>query len=221
MKAVVLGATGLVGEQVLQLLAEHGAVTSVVAITRRDVTMPNSKCTNIVASLDDLSSVKDLFNGAVVFCCLGTTMRRAGSKAAFRRVDYDYCVEAARIAKVQNSEKFLMISAANADQKSFSFYARVKGEAEQAVANLALPSTIFLRPSLLLGEREERRVGEDIGQGVTRLLMPVLNKLKAPWVPISSDTVAKAMVCSAFNDSLSGVHYLYYSDLVNAAQSLN
>ncbi len=149
-----------------------------------------------------------------VFCCLGTTMSKAGSKDAFRKVDYDYPLRAAEITHRKGAQQYLLVSAMGADETSYIFYNQVKGEVEAAIAKLGFEAFHVFRPSMLLGERTETRIGEQIGQvvmkGLASLMVGGLKKYQA----IPAETVAEAMVHVARKE-LSGT-YVFESDKIKA-----
>jgi uncharacterized protein YbjT (DUF2867 family) len=134
------------------------------------------------------------FAGADVFCCVGTTIRAAGSQEAFRRVDHDLPVKAARVASAAGARHFLLVSAAGADAGSRIFYNRVKGETEAEVAALPFAGVALLRPSLLLGDRGESRPAEALAQRLAPLLSPLLAGPLRRYRAIHARTVAAAMV---------------------------
>ena len=131
-----------------------------------------------------------------VFCCLGTTIKQAGSQEAFRRVDYDYPVALAQAAARDGAKRLLVVSALGADARSKIFYNRVKGEMEAAVRAAGVPKTYFFRPSLLSGPRAEPRMGERVGLVVGAVLGPLLGRFR----PIHADLVAAAMIRAAERD---------------------
>lgn len=192
--ALLLGATGLVGGHVLDLLLSDPAYRRVTVLGRRPLARMDSKLDQRAADFDRLRDHEISFAVDDVFCCLGTTIAAAGSQEAFRRVDHDYVVEAARLAAEHGARRYLLVSAAGASARSRIFYNRVKGEAEDAVRALPLEGAVILRPSLLLGERAEKRPMETFAQRV----MPALNFLMAGplrrYRPIEAATVARAMV---------------------------
>jgi uncharacterized protein YbjT (DUF2867 family) len=140
-----------------------------------------------------------------VFCALGTTMRDAGSQAAFRRVDLEYPVALARAARQRGVRHFLLVSAVGASPTSRAFYNRVKGEVEAAITSIGFPALTIARPSLLLGQRSERRFGEQVGK-VLGMVAP------APWKPVPAMRVARALVEAARRDA-SGIRILENREL--------
>jgi uncharacterized protein YbjT (DUF2867 family) len=189
--ALLAGSTGLIGRQLLQLLLDDPYYTVVKAISRKPLDFVHPKLQNIVADLNSLTQHYDVLKADDVFCCLGTTIKQAGSKDAFRAVDYDYPLELARLTKNQGAEQYLIITALGSDAKSGIFYNRVKGEVEKAIGEIGFQSYHIFRPSLLLGERMEKRAGEGAATAVyTALGFLIPLKYKA----IDSVKVAKGML---------------------------
>lgn len=198
MKALLVGATGLVGGFLLARLLAHPQYSNVEVWVRRSLPQRDPKLGQKIVDFSNLPSQQ--VHADHVFCCLGTTIRKAGSEAAFREVDHDYPLALARLARAGGAKKFLMVSALGADAASSLFYNRVKGEAENAIAALDLPGVWFFRPSLLLGPRAENRPGERIGAVVGKLVAPLLIGGLRKYRPIHADAVAAAMVYAATHD---------------------
>ena len=188
--ALVVGATGLIGSQLVKLLSEDKDFGKVIVLSRRPLTVPE-KCENVVVNFDSLSESYEVIKADVVFCCLGTTIRVARTKEAFRKVDYDYPVEVAKLAKANGAVTYLLVSALGADKGSSVFYNKVKGEVEEAIQQLNYEMFHIFRPSLLLGDRHESRSGEDAAKVFFKFFgFLVPKKYKA----IESLKVAKAML---------------------------
>ncbi|HEX5726523.1 MAG TPA: NAD(P)H-binding protein [Longimicrobiaceae bacterium] len=194
MRALLLGATGLVGRHCLDLLLADDAFPSVAVLGRRRVERASPKLEQRVVDFDRLDEHADAFAAEAVFCCLGTTLRAAGSREAFRRVDHDYPVRAAQLAAAGGARQFLLVTALGADPGSSVFYNRVKGETEAAVRALPLPGVAILRPSLLLGEREGRRPAEALAQKAAPLLNPLLVGPLRKYRALPGAAVARALV---------------------------
>jgi len=192
--ALIAGATGLVGGYVLRRLLAHPSYARVEILVRRELPVRDPKLTQRIVEFARLGDGAPGVAPDDVFCCLGTTIRKAGSEEAFRRVDYDYPLALARLAKAVGAGKFLMVSALGADPKSAVFYNRVKGEVEQEIAAVGLPAAYFFRPSLLLGPRAESRRGEKIAIAVGKLIAPLLICGLRKYRPIHADSVAAAMI---------------------------
>ena len=193
-KALIAGATGLVGGYVLRRLLAHLSYSHVEILVRRESPIRNPKFAQRIVDFEHLEAGVPGIAPDEVFCCLGTTIKKAGSEEEFRRVDYDYPLALARLAKAAGAGTFLMVSALGADPKSAVFYNRVKGEVEQAVAAVGLPAAYFFRPSLLLGSRAENRPTEKIGIAVGKAIAPLMLGGLRKYRPIHADAVAAAMV---------------------------
>lgn len=209
-KAVVVGATGLIGKELVQLLLRDSAYTSVTVLVRRCIGISDPKLHEKLIDFDLLDKVDVDMNGADVYCALGTTRKDSGSQEAFRRVDYTYPLALARMAKHQGARGFIIVSAIGADSSSRTFYVRVKGELEDALKELKLPALHIFRPSLLLGDREQFRFGERMAQISSKIFMPLFVGVLRKYKPISAGSVAKAMLLAA-KSGQSGTH-IYESD---------
>ncbi len=191
---MLVGATGLIGSFLLQRLLASERYASVVVWARRDIGKTHPK---LRVEITDFEKVHERRAEAEdVYCCLGTTIKQAGSQAAFRRVDYDYPVALAMAAAAGGAKRLLVVSALGANPDSTVFYNRVKGEMEEAVRAAGVPKAVFFRPSLLSGPRAQERRGEKIGLVVGNLFGPLLGKYR----PIHADIVAAAMLKVAAED---------------------
>jgi uncharacterized protein YbjT (DUF2867 family) len=208
---LLLGATGLVGGECLKLLATDAAFERVVVLTRKpfpSVTSSLVHCHQI--NFDDPTSFRTYLNIDTVICALGTTIKKAGSQEAFRKVDYEYPLMFAKLALETGARHFLLVSSAGANAKSRVFYSRVKNEIEEAILNLGYPALSIFRPSLLLGHRTEFRTGELIGQ---KILGPLGFLMPRRVRPIHASQVATAIVKMAHSDS-SGVRLVTNEDML-------
>ncbi|NEN24569.1 oxidoreductase [Cryomorpha ignava] len=197
MKAVVAGATGLIGGYLITELENDSAFNAVVALTRKPK-QNSAKTTWKVVDFDLESKLESATEGAdVVFCCLGTTMKKAGSKEAFYKVDFQYVVDLAKAAKKNGIRQFSVISAMGADAKSKVFYNQVKGEMEAAIRELGFNELIIFHPSLLLGPREESRFGERVGIVLGKIFSPLLFGSLKKYHPIHVSHIAEAMSAEA------------------------
>jgi uncharacterized protein YbjT (DUF2867 family) len=193
--ALVVGATGLVGRECVRLLAARPAFGRVLVLSRR--ALPDDLCgptvQTVLADFDHLERHPDAFRVTHVFCALGTTIKQAGSKERFRQVDLGYPLRVAELARAAGARHYLLVGSMNADPGSRLFYPRVKGELEQAIISLGFPSVTIVRPSLLLGSRDEFRLGEVIFKALAWTFPP---KYRA--VPVRD--VARALVEAAVED---------------------
>jgi len=192
-KALLLGATGLVGKQLLDKLLASPAYAEVTAIVRKPLPERPKLKQVVLADFSAMSGAA--FEGAEdVFCALGTTIKQAGSQARFREVDYDYPVKAAQLAKAAGAKRYVLVSSMGADPASNIFYSRVKGETEAAIRALRLPMTSIVRPSLLLGPREQFRFGERAAAVLSRPLGFLFRGPLAKYRPIQAKDVAAVML---------------------------
>ncbi|MCE2679963.1 MAG: oxidoreductase [Burkholderiales bacterium] len=189
-KAWLLGATGLVGQSLLRQLAASQQHEQVLAWVRKSGSV--SSAAGISSHVVNFEHTGQWPTGPVdtVYCCLGTTQKKAGSKAAFKKIDHDLVLALAHYAKAQGCRHFLVITALGADPASSSFYSRVKGEVEQALTAIGFEQLSIFRPSLLAGDRTEHRLGEQIGLQLAQAFK-VLIPLKYQAVHV--DAVASAM----------------------------
>ncbi len=162
--ALVAGSTGLIGGQLLQLLLGDDYYDSVKAISRKPLEINHPKLENIVLDFDKLTEHHDALKADDIFCCLGTTIKKVKTKEKFRKVDFDYPVELAKLTKANGADQYLVVSALGADKNSKIFYNQVKGEVEEAIAQVGFKSFHIFRPSLLMGDRLESRSGEEAGK---------------------------------------------------------
>ncbi|GAB2688728.1 NAD(P)H-binding protein [Aliiglaciecola aliphaticivorans] len=190
--ALVLGATGLIGQNLINRLAADEGVEKVVAVTRRPVEYQSNKIVNQVVNFDELEQYSDVFTGDVLFSCLGTTAKQAGSVQKQRKVDFDYQYHAAKIAAENGVNHYILVSSSGANGKSISPYLKMKGELEDAVCVLPFKRISIVQPSLLIGERETFRLGESVASWILPTLckLPFLKRYR----PISGDEVAKKMI---------------------------
>ena len=203
--ALLMGATGLVGSHCLDLLLADDRYRRVRVLARRPVGRRHAKLEVHQVDFDRLEEHAKLFAVDDVYCCLGTTMAKAGGEAAFRKVDHDYAVKAAELAAGQGAEQFLLVSAIGADPQSRIFYNRVKGEAEAVVKRLPFRAVWVLRPSLLLGERAELRIGERLASAVSRPLSPLMLGRFRRYRPILGREVAQVMLRLAHQHGTGGI----------------
>lgn len=173
MRLLLVGGTGLVGRHVLELALADERVMSVTAPVRRAIPV-SKKLHAPILDFDRLPVDEDWWSTDAVVCALGTTIKVAGSQAAFRKVDHDYALAVARLARTGGARTFVLNSAAGANAASWFFYNRVKGETERDLATLGFPSLTLVRPGLIGGERDESRTAERVASVALRLLDPVL-----------------------------------------------
>lgn len=211
--AVIAGASGLVGQECLNLLLKrYDAVTSLV---RKPTGREHPRLVERRIDFDRLDTI-EIPQGAHVYSALGSTIKKAGSEAAFRRIDLDYPKMLAVRAAAAGGARFMLVSSVSADKSSGNFYLRVKGELEDAVAHMPLAAALFFRPSVLIGDRQEKRAGETIGGGVARALSFAFLGPLRKYHPIPAGTVAEAMVSAAAGGE-TGVQIYHYDEMLRLA----
>jgi uncharacterized protein YbjT (DUF2867 family) len=205
MKTVVItGASGVVGSRALERLLARDDVGRVVALGRRPLPVQHDKLVSRVVDLQNATALaSEVPDGvAIAVCCLGTTMKQAGSKAAFRAVDHDAVVAFGEAARQKGAARFLLVSAVGVNARSRSFYLKTKGEAEDALARLGFPQLTALRPSFIddQGARTDHRPLERIALPIGRALFSIIGKTSR-YAPITADAIAAALVRLAFDDT--------------------
>lgn len=195
--ALLAGASGLVGSQLIELLLESPEYTRVVVIVRKTTGIRHRKLEEYIVNFNNLESHSHVLKADDVFCCLGTTMKNAGSKEAFYRVDYTYVLKLAEITFKNGATQFLVISALGASPTSSIYYSRVKGEMEAAVKKIPFRSVKIFRPSFLTGDRKENRTGEKFGILLARIIGPFMFGPLKKYKAVADIIVARAMLRAA------------------------
>ncbi|GAB2534480.1 Rossmann-fold NAD(P)-binding domain-containing protein [Spirosoma aerophilum] len=208
--ALVIGATGLIGNLLTHQLVESPVYTTVKVLARKSLGWQHPRLQEVQFDFDHPNGL--LTQADDIFCCLGTTMKKAGSKDAFQKVDYKYPLDIARLSLANGAQQFSIVTSMGADSESSFFYNRVKGEVERDLALLSFPTLLIFRPSLLLGNRstgsqQETRLGERIAEGAMRLFKPLI---PARYRAIEAARVANAMLVTA-QENLTGKH-IFESD---------
>ena len=189
-KAIILGATGLTGSHLLELLLNDSNYDAVKVFTRKKLSISHPKIEEHVVDLLKLSDHADKFTADVVFCCIGTTKAKTPNKELYRAIDYGIPVEAAKLCKQNFINSFIVISAIGANPQSKVFYNRLKGEMERDVLAQQIKHTHLLQPSLIVGNRNEKRIGEDL----SKQFMKIVGFLIPPrYKMIEGKTIARAM----------------------------
>lgn len=197
MSAVVVGATGLVGRECVELLIARDDVAQVTTLTRRSLPLQSQQrrvtLRNVVVDFDKLDKAGNAFEATHVFCALGTTIKQAGSPSQFRAVDYGYALRVAELSLAAGVRHFLLVSSVGADSASRGFYLQVKGDLEAAVLALGFRSVTIVRPSLLLGDRAEFRFGEELAASLSWTF-------PRRYRPVHVRDVARVLVDAAVDD---------------------
>ena len=198
--ALIAGASGLIGQQLLPLLLASDRYARVLVLVRTPLPLVHEKLEQLVVNFERLADYRPQLVADDVFCCLGTTMRQAGSRAAFYKVDFTYVTELARLAASNFGGQLLVVSSLGADSQARAYYLRVKGEMEEAVRQTSFHAVHIFRPSLLLGHRAAPRAGEPLVAALFTLVKPLLLGPLRPYRAIAADTVARAMLRAAEDD---------------------
>lgn len=192
--ALLIGATGLVGESCLTELLKSNTYNKVIAVTRRELSISHPKLQTILVDFENLDASKDLLKCDDVYCAIGSTIAKAGSQQAFRKVDFEYPLKLAQLALWNGATRFILVSSLGADASSSVFYSRIKGELEEALKKLNYEWLVILRPSILLGNRKEKRTGEAVGRFLAEKFAFVFVGLMKQYRGTPVDMLARVMV---------------------------
>ena len=207
------------GNELLHQLATANSSKEIFALTRRPLGLVFPRTKNEVIVFDDLANYQPEKKCEIFICCLGTTIKQAGSQEAFRKVDFDYVLEFAKVAEREGAKKFIVVSALGANSHSSVFYNKVKGDMETAVQKLKIPEIVILEPSLLLGKRIESRPAEALTQKLSPLLNSILFGPLKKYRAIKASDVAKAIVKISERDLVLGTQ-VYLSDQIQEIADL-
>jgi uncharacterized protein YbjT (DUF2867 family) len=203
--AIIFGVTGLTGKTILSQLIEDKRYHKIYIISRRPTGTNNSKVEEIIFDFRNFDSLPTL-KADHVFSCMGTTIKKAGSQGAQQIIDRDYPIEIAKYASQIGAEKLICVSSVGTDINSGNFYLSTKGEMEEGVKKY-FPKAVFVRPSLIFGDREERRIGEKIGISIFKIINPLLFGGLSKYKGIDVKTLAQAMINACFIETKQVLHY--------------
>jgi uncharacterized protein YbjT (DUF2867 family) len=209
---MVVGSTGLIGRSLVHQLIKQGI--SVKALTRTDQSVSDSICEYIKVNFDALELSSELLSDVKdMYICLGTTIKKAGSKEAFQKVDIQYCIDVAREAEKNGVRNLSIITSVGSDPKSSNFYLKTKGLIEEQISDLNFDSISIHRPGLLIGSRKEMRAGESLGQMIYPFLVnPFLVGHLTKYKSVEAEVLAKALMrLSGFKQ---GINFYYFDDFV-------
>ena len=197
--AILLGSTGLVGNQLLEALIKEEEYGKILVFNRKSIGPRSPKMEEILTDFSNLQQLESRISGEDLFCCLGTTIKTAKTREKFRQVDYGLPVAFAEIASRKQVKNFVVISSIGADARSRNFYLRTKGEMEQALIRILGQKVFIVRPSMLLGKRGEFRFGEEAGKWFTGIISPLFTGRLARFKGIQASDVARAMLYTALH----------------------
>jgi uncharacterized protein YbjT (DUF2867 family) len=198
-KAVIAGASGLVGRELLNILLKENFYNEVLILVRKELTVQHKKLVQLVVDFDKLEDVKHIINGHAIFCCLGSTKSKTPSQRMYRKVDHDYPVKLAQIAQKNKISQYHLVSAIGANFNSLAFYNKLKGETENNIRAIDLPCLHIYQPSLLTGDRKEYRFAEKVATVVMTVVNPILMGPLKKYQSIPAVTVARAMYNQSLN----------------------
>ncbi|MBB5017139.1 uncharacterized protein YbjT (DUF2867 family) [Chitinivorax tropicus] len=198
---LIAGASGLTGRALLDMALNDATLERVCVLVRQPLGIQHPKLTELVIDFNELEHYRSVLKADALLCCLGTTIKQAGSEARFKTVDYFYPLQLAMMAKMNGIRRFGVISSLGADAHSRHFYLRTKGQLEKALTALAFDRLVIARPSLLIGQRAEVRLGERLGLIVGRLAGGLLRGKWARYRPISAQAVAWNLLDAIKSDS--------------------
>lgn len=208
--AIIAGASGLIGQSLIQMLLNSKDYGQVIALVRKPLGIQHDKLKELTVNFDHLVDMEDFPEADDIFCTLGTTIKNAGSQDAFYKVDYTYPMELAKRALKSGAKRFFLVTALGSNMNSRNFYSRVKGELEDKISFLNYRTIYIFKPSLLRGDRKESRPGEKFGQAITRII-PFIGPWKK-YRPIHVNKVADAMMKVAKQED-KGCYY-YQSEIM-------
>jgi uncharacterized protein YbjT (DUF2867 family) len=211
--AIVLGSTGLVGSELVKILTATDFYGSVLLLNRRASGYAHPKLSETIIDFD--APVLDGIHGEDLYCAIGTTLRKAGSKAAQFTIDCEYPTKIARMLRAQGTRQMILVSSVGADPQAATFYLRTKGQLETNLMGMAFESTVILRPSFLVGQRAEFRAGEAVAIAAMKLLSPLMLGAFRKYRGIEANKVAARMVAEA-NAGVAGVRIIESYRIDNA-----
>lgn len=211
--AIIIGSTGLTGSYLQQMLLDSTEYSKVISFVRKATAICHPKLVEHIVNFEDPDSYKDLIKGDDLFCCLGTTIKKAGSQEAFQKVDLIYPIQFAKLAKDNNIKQYIIITAIGADAKSRNFYMRTKGECEEQLRKIQFKTISVFRPSLLLGDRKEFRFGEKMSEYIMKIFSVFLFGRLRKHKAIESKKVAYAMYAVAQQNKEG--YFVYESDKIS------
>ena len=217
--AIVVGASGLIGKTLVRKLLEDNRYKSVKVFVRRSINISNTKLVEHIVDFDKITEWKNKIIGDELYSAMGTTIKKAGSKEAQYKIDVTYQYEFAKAAAENGVKSYFLVSSSGANTKSKLFYMKIKGELEEKVKLLSFNKIRIFRPSLLLGDRDERRFGEKAAERLLKIVVPLFPFLKNQR-PIEGEKVARAMIVSANEDDKERIKILEPLEIFQLAEKI-
>jgi uncharacterized protein YbjT (DUF2867 family) len=211
-KAIIVGASGLIGSNLLRILLDEDDYAGVLILVRKRLPVEHKKLTQLVVDFDKLDNYADEITGDVIFSCLGTTQAQTPDKTLYRKIDHDYPVKLAQLGLKNGVNQFHLVSAVGSDAKSSTFYLKLKGETEEDIEKVGIPSLYIYQPSMLTGRKEKMRVGESLINGIMTVVNPLLIGGLKKYHSIPAADVARAMYKQSI-DNETGTFIYQYNDI--------
>ncbi|WDF78008.1 NAD(P)H-binding protein [Mucilaginibacter sp. KACC 22773] len=211
-KAIIAGSTGLIGSKLLQILLRESFYDEVLILVRKKIDFDHKKLTQLVVNFDQLDSYADTLTGHALFSCLGTTNAKTPDKTVYRHIDHDYPVQLAQLALKNGIGQYHLVSSIGADPGSSFFYTKTKGETEADIRKLGLPKLYIYRPSMLTGNRQEKRSMEKALIAFYKIIDPLLFGSWKKYRSIAGETVAMAMYKQSTKNNTGT--FIYESDQI-------
>jgi uncharacterized protein YbjT (DUF2867 family) len=220
--AVIIGASGLTGNLVLEELLKDEDFKTVRVLVRRNINIIHPKLEQQIVNFNNVDDYTKKFGqGDVIFCCIGTTQKKVkGDKDLYKQIDYDIPVNAAAIGIAKGFKKFLIVSAIGANENASNFYLQLKGKIENALKKFHFDRLDIFQPSVLNGNRKETRIGEKIIQGILDIVSFLFLGPLKKYHAVGADNVAKAMVYAS-KQNKHGIHYYTYQEMMDMAREYN
>lgn len=212
-KAIIAGASGLIGSNLVNILLEAPQYAEVLVIVRKELPIQHKKLVQLVINFDELDKHAAAITGHAIFSCLGTTKAQTPDKDQYRKIDHDYPLQLAQLAKQNGVEQFHVVTALGANKNSSAFYLKLKGDLEFALQKLGLKTLHIYQPAMLMGERERSRLLEKIATGVFKVIDPLLVGGLKKYRSVKGSTVAHAMFKKSL-ESATGT-FIYTSDKIH------
>ncbi len=211
-RAIIAGASGLTGSELLDILLNSGQYNEVLVLVRKKLPADHPKLRQLVVNFDKPESFSEAITGHALFCCLGTTRKKTPDLSVYRKIDHDYPLQLAQLCKQNGVEQYHLVSALGANKDASNFYLKMKGETERDIAGTGLPALCIYQPSFLTGKRAENRPVERFLEPVMKVIDVLLIGGLKKYRSIAAGTVARAMYNQSLKN-LSGVH-IYPSDII-------
>lgn len=192
-KAIIAGASGLIGSKLLDILLKQPEYDEVLILVRKELAIQHQKLAQLIINFDELTNYAGSISGHAIFCCLGSTRRKTPDLNDYRKIDHDYPLKLAEIALKNGVEQYHLVSAIGANSSSSNFYTKMKGEAEDDIKKVGLPCLHIYQPSLITGDRKERRLTERFFLGMMKIIDPLLTGSLKKYRSIPATTIAMAM----------------------------